>query len=73
MDLLEAGDQITFRTNDGIAVYEVTDHQIVTPDATWIAKPTPEPTVTIFACHPKHSARQRYVVRGKLIGSVPRV
>ena len=73
IDLLEAGDQITFRTNDGIAVYEVTDHQIVTPDATWIAQPTPEPTVTIFACHPKHSARQRYVVRGKLIGFVPRV
>ncbi|MGH9040837.1 MAG: sortase [Acidimicrobiia bacterium] len=68
IDLLEAGDRITFRTDAGTAVYEVTEHQIVTPDATWIAQPTAEPTVTLFACHPKHSARQRYVVRGKLIG-----
>ncbi|MGH8991439.1 MAG: sortase [Acidimicrobiia bacterium] len=68
IDLLEPGDQITFRTNEGTAIYEVTEHQIVTPDATWIAEPTAEATVTLFACHPKRSAKQRYVVRGKLIG-----
>ncbi|MGH9035594.1 MAG: sortase, partial [Acidimicrobiia bacterium] len=59
-------------TNDGTAVYEVTEHLIVTPDATWIAQPTPEATVTLFACHPKRSAKQRYVVRGKLVGWAPR-
>ena len=72
IDLLVPGDRITFRTNDGTAVYEVTEHLIVTPDATWIAQPTPEATVTLFACHPKRSAKQRYVVRGKLIGWAPR-
>jgi sortase A len=72
IDLLAAGDQIIFRTNRGTATYEVTDHLIVPPDATWIAKPTPDATVTLFGCHPKHSARQRYVVRGKLVGWAPR-
>ncbi|MDQ3945142.1 MAG: class E sortase [Actinomycetota bacterium] len=71
IDLLVPGDQIIFRTNDGTFIYQVTDHQIVTPDATWIAKPTPDATVTLFACHPKRSAKQRYVVRGTLIGSAP--
>lgn len=73
IDLLTPGDQITFRTNDGTSIYEVTEHLIVTPDATWIAQPTPEATVTLFACHPKRSAKQRYVVRGKLIGWAPRI
>lgn len=73
IDLLAPGDQITFRTNDGTAVYAVTEHLIVTPDATWIAQPTPEASVTLFACHPKRSAKQRYVVRGKLIGWAPRL
>jgi len=73
IDLLAAGDQITFRTNDGTSIYEVTEHLIVGPDATWIAQPTPDATVTLFACHPKRSARQRYVVRGKLIGWAPRL
>jgi LPXTG-site transpeptidase (sortase) family protein len=73
IDLLAPGDQITFRTNEGTAVYAVTEHLIVTPDATWIAQPTPEASVTLFACHPKRSAKQRYVVRGKLIGWAPRL
>jgi sortase A len=69
IDLLAPGDQMIFRTHDGVFTYEVTGHEIVTPDATWIATPTPDATVTIFACHPKRSAKQRYVVRGRLIAS----
>ncbi len=72
IDLLVPGDQMTFKTNDGTAIYEVTEHLIVTPDDTWISQPTTDATVTLFACHPKHSARQRYVVRGKLVGWSPR-
>jgi sortase A len=69
IDLLVPGDQMVFRTQEGVFTYEVTGHEIVTPDATWIAAPTPDATVTIFACHPKRSAKQRYVVRGRLIAS----
>jgi sortase A len=72
IDLLAVGDQIIFRTNDGIATYEMYEHLIVAPDATWIGQPTPDATVTIFACHPKRSAAQRYVVRGRLVGFTPR-
>ena len=71
IDRLAPGDPIIIRTNDGTFTYEVTEHLIVTPDATWIAQPTPEPTLTIFACHPKRSAKQRYVVRARLVASSP--
>ena len=71
IDLIVPGDQIKFHTGAGTFTYEVTEHLIVTPDATWIVDPTPDPTLTIFACHPKRSAKQRYVVRGKLVASSP--
>ena len=32
----------------------------------------PTPTVTLIACHPKHSAAQRIVVKGSLIADIPR-
>ena len=71
IDLLVPGDQIIFHLATGTFTYEVTDHVIVLPQDTWIANPTPDATVTIFGCHPKHSAKQRYVVRGKLVASGP--
>jgi sortase A len=71
IDLLEPGDLIIFHMATGTFTYQITDHIIVNPQDVWIANPTPDPTVTIFGCHPKHSAKQRYVVRGKLISSGP--
>ncbi|HLF40514.1 MAG TPA: class E sortase [Acidimicrobiia bacterium] len=69
IDLLTPGDPIVVRTNDGTFTYEVTEHLVVTPDATWIAQPTADATLTLFACHPKRSARQRYIVRARLVSS----
>jgi sortase A len=71
IDLLAPGDQIVFHLATGTYTYEITDHLIVSPADVWISNPTPTPTVTIFGCHPKRSAKQRYVVRGKLISSGP--
>jgi sortase A len=71
IDRLVQGDQMVFHLATGTYTYEVTEHLIVGPSDVWITDPTPTPTVTIFACHPKHSAKQRYVVRGKLIHSGP--
>jgi sortase A len=71
IDKLAPGDEITIRTADGEFAYRVTGHQIVTPDALWIVDQTATPTITIFACHPKGSARQRYVVQGALVSSPP--
>jgi sortase A len=72
IDLLEPGDRVEFDTAAGHSVYEVTDHWVVRPQDTWIAQRTTEPSVTFFGCHPKHSARYRYVVRGRLISGPPR-
>jgi sortase A len=73
IDLLTPGDQIILHTKDGTFTYRVTGHQIVSAKDTWIVNPTPNATITLFACHPKHSAAQRYVVRGELVppGSSP--
>jgi sortase A len=71
IDLLAPGDQIIFHLATGTYVYEITEHVIVGPNDLWITNPTPTPTVTIFACHPKHSAAKRYVVKAKLISAGP--
>jgi len=71
IDLLNPGDDIIVHTKDGTFTYRVTGHQIVTPKDLWIVNPTPTATITIFACHPKHSAAQRYVVHGDLVSSGP--
>jgi sortase A len=71
IDLLNVGDEIIVHTADGTFTYRITGHQIVTPKDLWIVTPTKTATITIFACHPKHSAAQRYVVRGDLIASGP--
>ena len=72
LDLLSPGDQIVFRMPGRDCVYAVTGTQIVRPTDVWVTDPTPQPTVTLIACHPKHSAAQRIVVKGRLIGVIPR-
>jgi len=67
IDQLVPGDQLIFTVNGIRSVYSVTGHEIVKPDALWIADPTPTPTATIFGCHPPHSASYRYVVRASLV------
>lgn len=71
IDKLAPGDEITIRTAEGEFTYRVTGYQIVTPKALWIVNQTATATITIFACHPKGSARQRYVVQGTLVSSPP--
>jgi LPXTG-site transpeptidase (sortase) family protein len=71
IDRLVPGDQIIFHLATGTHTYAVTEHLIVGPQALWITEQTADTTVTLFACHPKYSAKQRYVVRGKLISSGP--
>ena len=64
---LVEGDQVIF-TVDGVrSVYQVTGHEIVTPDNMGITKQTATPTATLFACHPPHSASYRYVVHLALV------
>ncbi len=69
IDLIQLGDHVIFSNETGRYTYEVTDTFVVDDQETWIADPTDTPTMTIFGCHPKHSAKQRYVVKGKLVKS----
>lgn len=69
LDGLRPGDPLVFTLADGSRwTYELTGTEIVAPDAMHIVEQTPEPTATLFACHPKGSATQRIVARFRLVG-----
>jgi sortase A len=68
LDRLMPGDPLVFTLTDGSRwTYELTGTEIVAPDAMHIVDQTPEPTATLFACHPKGSAAQRIVARFRLV------
>jgi sortase A len=69
MDLLAPGDRIIVDMPYGTFTYAITSMKIVQPEEFSIITPTQKPTITLFACHPKHSAAQRIVVKGKLVGT----
>ncbi len=68
IEQLEPGDEIIFEDARGRFVYRATRTEIVDPyTGLWIIEPTDTPTVTLFACHPPGSVRQRIVVFGELV------
>jgi sortase A len=69
LDLLAPGDKVIFDMPQGVFTYAVTSITIVPPEQLSITDPTRSPTITLFACNPKHSAAQRIVVKGKLVSS----
>jgi sortase A len=69
LDQLAPGDHVVFEMPDGVFTYAITSITIVLPTDIGITDPTRTPTITLFACNPKHSAAQRIVVKGKLISS----
>ena len=66
LDQLVAGDQIVVTAKGVKVMYRVAFSFVVTPDRIDIANETPTPSLTLYACHPPGSARQRYVVRADL-------
>jgi len=67
LDQLVAGDPIVVAANGRQATYKVVSSFVVQPEQTEIANPTPTPSLTLYACHPPGSARQRFVVRAELV------
>ncbi len=71
---LKTGDPIVIETADTWYVYRMRSHLIVTPDRVDVVAPVPEqpgaePTerlLTLTACHPMYSARERYIVHAEL-------
>lgn len=70
---LTTGDPIVIETKDAFYVYEVTGHQVVQPRQNEVIAPVPgkpgenptEAMLTLTACHPMYSARERYIVHAK--------
>ncbi|HVE95329.1 MAG TPA: class E sortase [Acidimicrobiales bacterium] len=66
---LVPGDRVIFDIQGQRSTYEMTGSEIVTPDRLDIVRPTETATATLFACHPRGSAKYRYVVRLALVAS----
>ena len=64
---LKKGTIISLVVNKKSYKYKVTGHLIVKPNAVWITKQTPTPTLTLFSCHPLGKVTHRYVVRAVLV------
>jgi sortase A len=72
IDQLQPGDQIVLETPIGSCVYEVSQPPFVThPRDFSVIAPTPDATLTLTTCHPRHSARQRLIVKARLVSSSP--
>jgi sortase A len=63
VDQLKKGDEIIVTTSEGTFVYIVDGTTIVDPQTgMWIIEQTTDATMTLFACHPPGSVRQRFIV-----------
>ncbi len=77
---LRRGDAVVVETRTTYYVYRVVGRTIVTPDRVDVVAPVPErpgvsPTtamMTMTACHPEFSARERYVVYSALSQTLPK-
>ena len=69
LDELEQGDEILVTTVQGSFRYEVREQLIVNPDQVEVLDDFGDDRLTLTACHPKYSARQRIVVVAALIGA----
>lgn len=69
LDQLEVGDLVYLTDGSGFPVmYRVSGSYVVEPSDLWITYDSERPTLTMFACHPKGSARYRLVVTADLVG-----
>jgi len=80
VDELQPGDPIFVTTAQGTFEYRVLGYDeggqrggdlgyfIVSPSDTWVLDQGDENLLTLTACHPKYSARQRIIVQAELVG-----
>ena len=66
LDELKPGDEINITTVQGEFTYEVAETHIVSPTEVQVLEDKGDNRLTLTACHPKYSARQRIVVVSKL-------
>lgn len=75
LDELRIGAPIVLETADAFFTYDVTGETVVEPTAVGVTLPVPndpggtptERLLTLTTCNPKYSARQRLIVRARLV------
>lgn len=70
IDELELGDEILVTTRQGSFRYEVSESKVVRPSQVEVLDDFGDNRLTLTACNPKYSARQRIVVVAQLAPSV---
>lgn len=72
IDALKVGDKVILTTPIGRYTYAVSKPPFITHPFDWtIVAKSKDPLLTLTTCHPKGSARQRLVVRAKLVKKEP--
>lgn len=68
VDRLEPGDEIILETPIGTCTYEVDRAPFITTprDTTVVANDPTASTLTLTSCHPKHSAKQRIIIKATM-------
>lgn len=69
VDDLVPGDEIFFTTLQGEFAYEVIGTEIVAPDDVSVLEDKGDDRLTLTACHPEFSARQRIIISARLVGT----
>jgi sortase A len=69
IDQLVPGDEIALTFGGMRHSYLVTGAQVVMPTDMWVINQSMAHTVTLFACHPPGSTRERYIVFARLAGT----
>jgi sortase A len=72
IDRLEAGDAIQLDLPYGTFSYRVFAHEIVDSDDWSVVRNRGFDTVMLSACHPLYSAKERWIVYGRLVEVKPR-
>ncbi|MAT61794.1 MAG: class E sortase [Micrococcales bacterium] len=81
IDALKPGDEVVVETRKGWFIYELDRDKIISATDGWVLDPVPgrpagsqprQALLTMYACHPKYSAAERYVWFGELRDEIPR-
>ncbi len=74
IDKVRTGDLVEVETLQGTFRYEVMEQRIVAPSEVSVLEDKGDNRLTLTACHPKFSARERIILAARLVGNpVPRI
>jgi sortase A len=69
LDELKVGDLIVIYSPSEKFKYSVIEKKVVSPKDTSVIQPTSDPILTLTTCHPPYSAKQRLIIKARLLSS----